>query len=291
MVGICFVCKASTQNNSICNKNSCRIAVELMDRGNIISNQILKDFMCSKLVIDLAVCAVTTERWKLVFLPCPVYFKDRSQIDIIKAATAVQNKWNQIISTILDNQYNRDKELHVLLGDDQYVFLKFTMMTQLDQIAYEPELSIEAAESAEHNIPELQVYSIPAAENSYLNFSEIKINHGMVFHGSRCENWYSIIRNGIKNMSGTAWMVNGKVNGNGIYCGTSADISSGYTSNPIRIVAVLMATQSLKSWKKSPDAYVLPHSKLFEITHLMVCSGDDFKKSFQRCEQKLKNHI
>ncbi|GMR31274.1 hypothetical protein PMAYCL1PPCAC_01469, partial [Pristionchus mayeri] len=38
-----------------------------------------------------------------------------------------------------------------------------------------------------------------------------------LFHGSKMENWHSIIRSGLKNMSGTKYMLVGAAYGDGIY--------------------------------------------------------------------------
>ena len=49
------------------------------------------------------------------------------------------------------------------------------------------------------------------------------------FHGSQIENWHSILRLGIKNMSGTPLQVNGAAYGAGVYISPSAAMSLGYS--------------------------------------------------------------
>ena len=55
----------------------------------------------------------------------------------------------------------------------------------------------------------------PEKEN---NFQELKKIHGseFAFHGSGTENWFSILRNGLKNASGTKLQLNGAAYGNGV---------------------------------------------------------------------------
>jgi poly [ADP-ribose] polymerase 6/8 len=48
------------------------------------------------------------------------------------------------------------------------------------------------------------------------------------FHGSSIENWHSIIRQGLRNASGTKLQVNGAAYGKGIYLSTSSSMSLGY---------------------------------------------------------------
>lgn len=61
-------------------------------------------------------------------------------------------------------------------------------------------------------------------------FDEWKRKKGtkFAFHGSRVENWHSILRNGLKSMSGTAMQLNGSAHGKGIYFAPEAQHSLGY---------------------------------------------------------------
>ncbi|GMR38063.1 hypothetical protein PMAYCL1PPCAC_08258, partial [Pristionchus mayeri] len=51
-----------------------------------------------------------------------------------------------------------------------------------------------------------------------------------LFHGSRQENWHSIIRTGLKNMSGTKYQLVGAVHGAGIYLSNHLQTSFHYSS-------------------------------------------------------------
>eukprot|EP01119_Soliformovum_irregulare_P015436 TRINITY_DN4344_c0_g1_i1.p1 TRINITY_DN4344_c0_g1~~TRINITY_DN4344_c0_g1_i1.p1 ORF type:complete len:706 (+),score=178.61 TRINITY_DN4344_c0_g1_i1:223-2118(+) len=61
-------------------------------------------------------------------------------------------------------------------------------------------------------------------------FNELKQQYGTIFafHGSSVENWHSILRNGLKNASGTKLQVNGAAYGSGIYISPNASVSFGY---------------------------------------------------------------
>lgn len=50
------------------------------------------------------------------------------------------------------------------------------------------------------------------------------------FHGSSLENWYSILRNGLRNLSNTALMTAGAAYGAGIYASANYATSYGYTA-------------------------------------------------------------
>ncbi len=62
-------------------------------------------------------------------------------------------------------------------------------------------------------------------------FQELKEKHGtvFVFHGSRPENWHSIIRVGLRNASGTKLQINGAALGAGIYLSPDSSVSVEYS--------------------------------------------------------------
>ena len=62
-------------------------------------------------------------------------------------------------------------------------------------------------------------------------FQQLKAIFGSkyAFHGSRVENWYSIVRNGLRNASGTKLQLNGAAYGKGIYLADQASTSFGYS--------------------------------------------------------------
>ena len=284
----CFVCDCvvpDATRTTVCSKRSCRISLELMDPGDIISNKILRDFTCSKLIPDLAVHAVSSDRWNLIFLPAPVYFSKTPQPSLMNVATIVQSRFDEIIGTLIDETTNKDKSLHDLLGDDGYVFIKFTMMSFSD-LEYMPEVSISTATAQDKNLLEIKVYKM---ENA--GFKPFRPKRYM-FHGSRVENWYSIIRNGLKNMSGSVWQINGRARGDGIYCGHDAITSMSYTSDPIRIVAVLESSTDTSVFNKGP-AYVFPNADFLHISYLIVCSERatyrQLENSFTYCESLLRS--
>ena len=66
-----------------------------------------------------------------------------------------------------------------------------------------------------------------------LDFRERKEAHGSFFayHGTNCLFLHSILRTGLRNLSGTQWQSNGAALGKGIYCSTNRSVSQGYSRN------------------------------------------------------------
>ena len=64
-------------------------------------------------------------------------------------------------------------------------------------------------------------------------FAEAKQRYGSVFafHGSRSENWHSILKNGLMCFSGTSHQLNGAIHGAGIYLSIFAYDAFKYSRN------------------------------------------------------------
>jgi len=63
------------------------------------------------------------------------------------------------------------------------------------------------------------------------HFAALKKKNGSrwAFHGSRTENWHSILRSGLRNASGTKLQINGAAYGAGVYLSPTASMSLGYS--------------------------------------------------------------
>jgi len=75
-----------------------------------------------------------------------------------------------------------------------------------------------------------QFLMLSAAPTKEKKFALAKQSQGSMwaYHGSGWGNWHSILRNGLKNYSGTALMSTGAVYGNGIYLAKDSNTSLGY---------------------------------------------------------------
>lgn len=108
------------------------------------------------------------------------------------------------------------------------------------------------------------------------------INHRrrfFLFHGSKIQNWYSILKNGIKNMSNSKFMSVGAVYGAGVYL--TNDISTAYhygscsfkindQSITVSCVAVVEVLTDPEQFMKTPGIYVIPDDSLLIARSLWV---------------------
>ena len=74
----------------------------------------------------------------------------------------------------------------------------------------------------------LLLTSTPEKENAFRRKAQGRGTF-LAFHGSRGENWHSILREGLKNYSGTKNQLNGAAHGSGIYFGKDSATSMGYS--------------------------------------------------------------
>ena len=284
----CFVCGVSGKSR-ICAKPKCLKSIEQRDDGNIIANKILRDLEASRLLIDLAVSAVQSERWKMIFLPMPVSYSHLGQTELQEHAISIMSRWDNIVGACIDNieSLKCDSILHNMLGES-FVFLKFTMMT----------CNITKVNSNNFEISESQV-RIFKVINSDKKEKQFASKHTgtpkFLYHGSNCENWYSIIRNGLKNMSNTEWMLNGQKYGSGIYCSDSLKTSFDYAhgahgahgarenNEQMRIVAML--EPHVNCWRRASDHYIVSDHHDLIIRYLLV--ADSTKIDFTKLNREL----
>jgi hypothetical protein len=113
-----------------------------------------------------------------------------------------------------------------------------------------------------------------------------------LFHGSPYHNWHSILRNGLKNYSGTDKMTTGAVHGKGIYLSNDLCMSAGYsrsTYNGKYIIGVFEVAKPpdapevktvlsdadpvRKYYKKTESIFVVPNEDCVRLKYLVVMSG------------------
>jgi hypothetical protein len=112
-----------------------------------------------------------------------------------------------------------------------------------------------------------------------------------VFHGSAIENWYSIIRNGIRNLSNTHMMTAGAAYGPGVYSATNMQTSSGYCNSrfgqtnekwdysllsnpPTSCMAIIEVIKN--GYDKGNGIVVIPNDKHIMLKYLLLVPNAAF---------------
>lgn len=96
-------------------------------------------------------------------------------------------------------------------------------------------LSLEKEDRIERLGTPFQYYLLSAPPELESAFQELKGKHGseFCFHGSAAANWHCILRQGLKNASGTSLMTAGQAHGPGIYLARDSGTSAHYSSRGV----------------------------------------------------------
>ncbi len=116
-----------------------------------------------------------------------------------------------------------------------------------------------------------------------------------LFHGSPLGNWHSILRSGIKNMSGTRFMTTGQAHGPGVYATNDICIAASYgcSGNSKIHVAVLELLVDPEQFIKTPGIYVIPNDKILFPRYLLVldkspkANGQDLLAFYKKLREGL----
>jgi ubiquitin-protein ligase len=91
-----------------------------------------------------------------------------------------------------------------------------------------------------------------------------------LYHGSSAENWYSIMRNGLKVGSKSKYFRNGAAYGNGIYLSNTISLSFGYSAGDKIIVAVYEVIGNKSQYRKAENIYVVEDDSKVLLKYLLV---------------------
>lgn len=109
----------------------------------------------------------------------------------------------------------------------------------------------------------LQFILLMDSPEKQVRFDTLKEKHGTIFgfHGSASHNWHSIMRNGLKNASGTKLQRNGASYGNGIYIAKTASMSYGYSNKGGSFICMALCEiiNDESDIKRHGDIMVIPN--------------------------------
>ena len=200
---VCLSCgKILEGKDSIsCGEKECQYILEQKVTDNRVTKYCREDEETVYMHFSLSLQAMQSSNDK-VYLPKPP-IKDLS---VVK-----NNSPQQIITKILSQK--TDSDVYDVYGADFYTWCKFTLNSEYSDLI-KKELFFDTNK-------------VIYFENKVSRNSKIK-NPIVTFHGSDSQRWYSILRNGLKNMSGTSLMIHGQAHGSGIYTSSSINIALEY---------------------------------------------------------------
>lgn len=229
-----------------------------------------------ELLIDNACYALNCPRYENIFEPIPETWKQYGL-----TATTAKEQLNIITDTtrIIDaiQNSNSDEALIEKIGEYTYGFIKFIISTN-KAINMEKCLLINPIGLSIINSKILQ-YKFNYTRDVEDIFNTQKTVY--LYHGSPYENWYSIMRSGIKiGSKNKKLFLNGAVYGDGIYLSNDINMSLGYTgryassSTPDKkyMLAIYEVIDNPK-WKKTDNIFVIDDENALILRYIIVLNN------------------
>jgi hypothetical protein len=215
---------------AVCSRELCVFAFQDLKVGSDAADLVATD----PGVIDLLICmlkaAAFSGRTDRILSPYPSVVDPR---DPKKLALNPKSPDNKLLQDVLRNF----PSVRVLTeqGDirtkmDSINPLSFPLMTWCISSNRSHIVKLQEKDQIPSMCTPHQYMLLTAPPEKQAKFNALKAKHGskFAFHGSNIENWHCILREGLKNASGTALQLNGAAHGSGIYFATTAATSIGY---------------------------------------------------------------
>lgn len=278
------------------------------DMDNYVIEQYRSATVVNEFLLRNAYYAMKSTRAETIFEPYPESWKNDITTKKFTIKDIIEFKEiNKNIETVLlaiRESYN-DSELIDKLEYNTYELVRFiiksnTMMIKADNLLTSNdiiniplnELSIE--NTVKMSEDELTKYR----KDIILSILQFKLIHTQMvedrfkdnktlylYHGSIYENWYSIMRNGIKIGSKSKYFLNGAAHGNGVYLSNNINMSLGYSkgngsvmfsnnnsqsySERQLILAIFEVVENPK-WVKGNNIFVVDDENALILRYLLV---------------------
>jgi poly [ADP-ribose] polymerase 6/8 len=189
--------------------------------------------MAADLLVSIFSSAISTE----FFTPKP------PGVDPKEAFAIMQNLPS--MEEILQLAHN-DHELSAVISPEAFALLRWILLSNRSHLIHLP------AEMQFKDLnPSVQFMTLLSAPEVEEVFNSLKMKYGSFYlwHGSNGQRWHSILRNGLKNATGTSMQANGAAFGPGIYFARDSQMSWQYSH-------------------KSPNGYA--RSRLGKLLHIIA---------------------
>ena len=211
----CCICRKEIPTGlkpTICDSQFCNYRFTQVGVGLSVAQEIQRDPLAADLIFSIFASAIGSK----YFNPRPPDYSDSDLLTMIDKFPRMDDL----------AKCSNDAELLKLISMPQLKLLRWVLLSNRSQmISLGSKLRLPIFGS--NTFQFLSLISTPIAEQKFKALKEV-YNSMYLFHGSSTENWHSILRNGLKNASGTAMMANGSAYGSGIYFAHESSVSQGY---------------------------------------------------------------
>lgn len=282
----CIVChnKLDFQSEELiaCANPKCLYKFEEIIVGNFVTDKYNQDPDIFKFHLESAIDAIICERKFDIFEPFPSYFLTvdmdvkRETLSKLSGLDYDNIKDFSKINSILENfdinklidsikQCNTDEQLQKIIKKELYILIRFILMSCKVSIERNDDmLGIKS--------DKFKIYKIIHQQDKNNEFNQVVGNKptSYLFHGSRWHNWFSILRNGLKNCSGTKFMTTGAAYGNGIYLSSNINVSYGYGSGNRKSVVGVFELVDKEKFSNGTNIYVVDNEKVLIQRYLLI---------------------
>ena len=268
---------------SYCNKELCSTKSKHLVMDNRITEQYKKDPYLCEILIDILIQGTTHPKEEKIFKPLPKMMNVSNLTELKKIIEKEKTNLDMFHIT----QSSNDIELHRKIGNVAYSIISNAISDNYFSLSTIEKFQTEVLN---RGIPRLEdketAFDTPNIRFIGLNYSyevETKFpKEYFLFHGTPMYSWYPIIKNGLKVMSGTEFMANGAVHGNGIYLSDQFSMSLGYSSRSYVysyntknsknrcIVGVFEIAGGIEHHKKTSSIFVVSDDKIMLLRYLIV---------------------
>lgn len=168
-----------------------------------------------------------------------------------KSAAAMINS-----AVLCTKNFANDRELLMYVGESSYMLLRFMVLRNPLKLEH---VSIGGWEQ----------FKVTWDETTEQKFERSGQKPEYLYHGSPLSNWQSIMINGLKVTSGTAWMSTGAAYGNGIYASDTLTISYSYSCGQASVVIGVYEIYEPQKYLKATGYFVVPTEDLMLLRYLI----------------------
>jgi len=279
-----------------------------------ITNNTLVKFFTEKratftFLLNSTIASMFSSRSEKTFNPVPPDFID---MDIVNSEIQSLN-----ILEIM-TEFKEDHEAKNSFGDSMYNFLVFMILSNTMNMIPTVLLKLgDYHEESIHPIPQFKIEHSVSSEKEFRDkVSTVGNISTFLYHGSRKENWYSIMRNGLKVYShDKEMMLNGSSYGCGIYLSDNFNTSMHYCTTATRIhscsgtksgsdkendfvIGIFEVVGPKAAYKKAENIYVVQDESLLLIRYLIHFPNKESILTFgvsetlnEKFNRSLKNDI
>ena len=294
----CVVCydKLDFQSDQLisCGKLECSYKYEEIITGNHVIEKFKEDSEKCNFLLTSAFNAISCERKYDIFEPFPRHFLNY-ETDSLKRGTVSKlsgtNCDNAKNFALIDNTISNinlkditkiikstdnDLDLSKIIGTDLYILIRFILLScKVDITKNDDILGMKSDKFKIYKIThpidkEEDFKNIQLSISNDSNNTNNNLRTSYLFHGSRWCNWYSILRNGLKNCSKSKLMTAGAAYGNGIYLSDDIGLSYGYGLSENKSVVGVFEIINKDKYKKAPTVYVVANEKVLIQRYLLI---------------------